>query len=243
MPEREFLPAREKLRLTLRMPRRRRGFWFGLAIELIWPLLLGFTHTDWSGTEHLPARGGVLVASNHLSFSDPIVTVGYGLAAGRVPRCLAKASLWRVPVVRGVLGGGGHIPVDRDRPGDGDPYGRAVDAVEAGECVVFFPEGTYTSDPRRWPMRFRTGLARVALATGAPVIPLAHWGTDELLRPHTVLPRLLPRRTIHTHAGPPVDLGEFAGAEPTREVLDAASERIRADVTALVAAIRDKSPR
>lgn len=238
----ESLPPGEKVRLTLRMPRRRRGFWFGLAIDLIWPLLMSFTRTDWRGTARLPARGGVLVASNHLSFIDPIVTVGYGLAAGRVPRCLAKASLWRVPVVRGVLGGGGHIPVERDRPGDGDPYRRAVDAVRGGECVVFFPEGTYTSDPARWPMRFRTGLARVALTTGAPVIPLAHWGTDDVLPPRTVLPRLLPRRAIHTHAGLPVDLGEFAGAEPSREVLDAATARIRADVTALLAGIRGESP-
>jgi 1-acyl-sn-glycerol-3-phosphate acyltransferase len=70
------------------------------------------------------------------------------------------------------------------------------------------------------------------------VVPGAHWGSHHVLPRKTVLPRLLPRKTVYTRLGPPVDLSEFAGVEPTREVLVAATERIMAAITALLVEIR-----
>src|SRR5690606_16611952 len=85
-----------------RFPRRGRGFWFGLAIEVLAPLLAVTTRWRIEGGRHLPRRGGVLVASNHLSFADPLAVTLFTLAAGRVPRFFAKAELWDMPVVKWV---------------------------------------------------------------------------------------------------------------------------------------------
>src|SRR5207302_617934 len=83
-------------------------------IELIWPFLAVFTRLGWRGGAHLPA-GGCLLVANHVSFCDPMVDTAFVLAHGRVPRYLAKADLWRMPVVRRALAGGGHIPVELSR--------------------------------------------------------------------------------------------------------------------------------
>lgn len=235
------LSWREKLTVTRRFPRRGRGVWFGLAIELIWPLLVVFTTLGWRGGEHLP-RGGCLLAVNHLSFIDPIVDTAFVLAHRRVPRYLAKASLWRIPVVRWILGGGGHIPVYRESATAGDAYRDAVAAVERGECVVIYPEATYTRDVDGWPMRGKNGLAMIALATGAPVIPVARWGSRSVLPPGSGLPRVLPRRSVRLLAGPPVDLSRHLGARPTRAVLDAATAEVMAAITALLGEVRGQTP-
>lgn len=226
--------------LLVSTPRRGRGFWFGVAIDVLWPLLMVFTIPVWRGGHRLPRTGGVLLACNHVSFLDPIEGTAFVLAHGRIPRYLAKASLWRVPVIGRVLAGGGHIPVHRDRIAPLAVYSSALAALDRGECVVVYPEGTFTSDPDEWPMRGKTGVARMALTSGVPVIPMAHWGGQHVLRRGRVLPRLLPRQTVHVSVGRPVDLREFAGQPLTHEVLTAATARIMAAITDLLADIRDQ---
>jgi 1-acyl-sn-glycerol-3-phosphate acyltransferase len=88
----------------------------------------------------------------------------------------------------------------------------------------------------------KTGVARLALATGAPVIPIAHWGTQVILPYGSKKPKLFPRRTVRTVAGPPVDLSKWAGARPSATVLREATAAIMADVTSLVARLRDEEP-
>lgn len=226
----------------LSTPRRGRGFWFGLAIDVLWPILMTSTRQRWGGGEHVPKNGGVLLASNHVSFLDPISGTAFVLGQGRIPRYLAKAGLWQLPVIRNVLAGGGHIPVRRDVPDPASVYANAYAALDRGEAVVVYPEGTFTDDPAGWPMRGRVGVARMALTTGVPVVPIAHWGGQTVLRRGKVLPRLLPRRTVHVVAGPPVDLSEFAGLEPTSAVLSAATARVMAAITDLLIEIRGERP-
>lgn len=231
----------ERLAVTVRFPRRGRGFWFGLFIELIWPLLAVFTRLGWRGGGNLPP-GGCLLVANHVSFCDPIVDTAFALAHGRVPRYLAKAELWRIPVVGRVLAGGGHIPVERATIAAGDAYRAAVAAVEHGECLVVYPESTYTRRADGWPMRGKNGVARIALATGVPVVPVAHWGNQDLLPPGTRWPRLLPRRSVRVLAGPPVDLSRFAGLRPGRGVLDEATAAIMESITELLGELRGEQP-
>lgn len=231
-----------RVRQLFRTPLRGRGFWYGLAVDLLWPLLMTFTIPVWRGGGQVPRTGGALLASNHVSFIDPIVGTAFVLAQGRVPRYLAKAELWRIPVIRRVLAGGGHIPVHRDITTPMGAYTDAVAALERGEAVVVYPEGTFTKDADGWPMRGRTGVARMALATGVPVIPIAQWGGQHVLPRRAFLPRLLPRRTLHVVAGPPVDLSDLVGAEPTRKVLTEATERIMAAITDMLAGIRGQEP-
>ncbi|WP_316311727.1 lysophospholipid acyltransferase family protein, partial [Clavibacter michiganensis] len=107
----------------------------------------------------------------------------------------------------------------------------AIDAVERGECVAFYPEGTLTRDPDGWPMTATTGAARVALQPKCPVTPVAQWGGNERLPPSAKKPSVLPRKPHQVLAGPPVDLSRFYDREMTTEVLKEATEVIMAAVT------------
>lgn len=227
------------LTLMFRAPRRGRGFWFSLAIDLIWPLMALGARLRFAGT--LPRDGGVVLASNHLSFADPVTVTAFTLASGRVPRYLAKASLWKIPVVKQVLDGGGHIPVLRNTAQARSAYTGAVDAVRRGECVVFFPEAGFSDDVSHWPSaKVKNGVARVAMETGAPVVPVVNWGTHELLPATARFPRVFPRRTVQIVAGPPVDLSDLTGVD--RETLDEATKRIMHAITELLAELRGEDP-
>ncbi len=227
--------------LVFRVPRRGRGFWFSLAIDLIWPLLALSARLRFRGAAKLPKSGGVLLASNHLSFADPVTVTAFALAAGRIPRYLARADLWRVPLIGRVLRGGGHIPVERGTAKARDAYHGAVDAVRRGECVIFFPEAGFSDDADNWPsQRVKNGVARVALETGAPVVPVVNWGTHELLPATAKFPRLFPRKTVDIVTGDPVDLSDLSGLD--RESLDEATKRIMHAITELLAGLRGETP-
>jgi 1-acyl-sn-glycerol-3-phosphate acyltransferase len=216
--------------------------WFRLAVMIILPLMTVLFRRDFRGTEHVPRTGGVILAVNHLSYADPFaVALFVYKGCGRRPRFMAKHTLFTLPLAGRIVRGAKQIPVYRNTADAGDALRAAVDAVNAGECVVIYPEATVTKDPDLWPMAAKTGVARLALATGAPVVPVGQWGAQEFLgldkKPHP-----LPRKTIHLHAGPPVDLSAWAGAEPSSEVLRAMTTRVMNDVAALVGGIREAVP-
>jgi 1-acyl-sn-glycerol-3-phosphate acyltransferase len=235
------LTLRQVLALSFTRRRRGSGFWFGTAIALLWPATMFGARVAFGGGEHVPRSGGALLALNHVSDVDPIYDVAFVISHGRMPRFLAKAELWKVPVVRSVLAGGGHIPVQRASTRAADAYRDAIDALRRGEVVAFYPEGTFTADPDGWPMKAKNGIGRIALVTGAPVIPVANWGTQELLPPDR-RPRFFPRKTVTVVAGPPVDLSRWLNGPRTRTALDGATAAIMADITALVAGIRGETP-
>ncbi|MDR6595233.1 lysophospholipid acyltransferase family protein [Saccharothrix longispora] len=223
--------------LTARLPRRGRGFWYSVAIDLLWPLVVLFVRMSMAGRSNVPRRGGVLLASNHLSNADPVTLTAFALAAGRVPRYLAKASLWKAPVIGWVMSSGRHIPVDRGTARAGLALDGARVALEAGECVIVYPEGGFTDDPDGWPMRGKNGVARLALATRTPVLPVAQWGVRELLPPGAFVPR--PWRRVTVAAGAEVDLSDLYGLEPTKAVLDEATARIMGAITTLLVGVRE----
>jgi 1-acyl-sn-glycerol-3-phosphate acyltransferase len=220
--------------------RRRIGFWYRLAACIVKPLLVVFFKRDWRGMEHIPAEGGFITVVNHNSYLDPLSYAHYQYNTGRVPRLLAKASLFKAPGVGAILRGTGQIPVYRESTDATTAFRAAVEAVNSGECVAFYPEGTLTRDPELWPMTGKTGAARVALMTKAPVIPIAQWGAHEAMPPYAKEKklRLFPRKKLRVLAGPPLDLSEFYGKEPTAEVLRAVTERIMDAITHLLAEVR-----
>lgn len=200
---------------------------------------MAFTRRDWRGAEHLPTDRGFIACGNHISHLDPFTFAHFLYDHGRPPRFLAKDSVFRIPVLGRIVSGAGQIPVYRETLQAGKAFSAAVAAVEAGECLAIYPEATLTRDPDLWPMIGKTGAARVALTTGAPVIPIAQWGVHEILAPYGAVPRLLPRRTVHVWAGPPVDLSAFAGSDrPDAATLRAATDVILRAVTALLEQIR-----
>jgi 1-acyl-sn-glycerol-3-phosphate acyltransferase len=195
------------------------------------------TRRDWRGAEHLP-DGGAVVVVNHVSHVDPLTFAHFLYESGRLPRFLGKDAVFNVPFVGMVLRGAEQIPVYRESGDASLAYAAAVDAVRRGELVAIYPEATLTRDPGLWPMVGKTGAARVALETGAPVVPVAQWGPQEILPPYSKRPRLLPRRTVHVWAGPPVDLSDVEGRPVDAELLHEVTERIMAAITTLLEDIR-----
>ncbi|MGW1883159.1 lysophospholipid acyltransferase family protein [Streptomyces sp. NPDC001970] len=225
------------------MSRRRIGFWYRLAAVIAKPPLVVLFKRDWRGMEHIPADGGFITAVNHNSYLDPLSYAHYQYNTGRVPRFLAKAALFKGSFVGMMLRGTRQIPVYRETTNALDAFRAAVDAIERGECVAFYPEGTLTRDPEMWPMAGKTGAARVALLTQAPVIPVAQWGANLAMPPYAKEDklRLFPRKTLIVQAGPPVDLSRFYGLEPTPEVLREATEVIMAAITSLLEDVRGET--
>jgi 1-acyl-sn-glycerol-3-phosphate acyltransferase len=224
-------------------PKQRLGFWYRLVAHTLRPILMATTRRVWGGTQHLPGVGvGVVVAPNHISYTDPLTLAHFLWDNGRAPRYLAKESLFRVPVLGKIIAACGQIPVYRASRDATRAYRDAVAAVRAGECVGIYPEGTITKDPDLWPMNGKTGAARVALETGCPVIPIAQWGPQEILAPYSKRLRLLPPKTVRVLAGPPVDLADLRAQPVTPEVLRTASDRIVEAITAQLAQLRGELP-
>ena len=226
-----------------RSARRRRGrpgFWYRLAVLIIRRPLLVLTRRDWRGTEHIP-DGGAVVVANHISHFDPLSFAHFLYDTGRLPRFLGKAGLFSVPVVGTILRGAGQIPVYRESDDAAKACSAAVEAVRRGELVAIYPEATLTRDPDLWPMAGKTGAARIALATGAPVIPVAQWGPHLVLPPYRNRPSLVPRRTMHLRAGPPIDLSDLldlSSGGVDADLLAEVTERIMAAITELLEEIR-----
>lgn len=220
------------------MTRPELGLGFRLAVGFLPPFLKAVTRRRWQGSEHLPADGGVLVCSNHISHFDPLTLAHFIYESGRTPRFLAKSSLFTAPVIGPVLKSAGQIPVYRESADAAQALSAAIEAVQEGHCVALYPEGTLTHDPDMWPMTGKTGAARIALTTGAQIIPVAQWGPQRVMPPGARFPRLLPRRTMHVVAGPPVDLSPFADREINAELLSEVTEAIMAAITTLLAPLR-----
>jgi 1-acyl-sn-glycerol-3-phosphate acyltransferase len=141
-----------------------------------------------------------------------------------------------------VLRATGQIPVFRNTAEAGRSLQAAIRALEDGECVAVFPEGTLTRDPDLWPMAGKTGVARLALTTRAPVIPIAQWGPQDLLARYGKVLKAVPRKTVTVVAGPPVDLSDLYDRPHDTVVLREATERVMSAITALLADVRVEQP-
>lgn len=208
------------------------------AAALVLPFVNVTTRQEWHGWEHLPASGGFVAAPNHISYFDPFTVAHYLYRAGCVPYFLGKEEVFRIPVFGRLLHASGQVPVYRKSGQASDAYRAAVAGVEEGKCIVIYPEGTLTRDPDLWPMAGRTGAARVALQTRRPVIPIAHWGGQEILPTYSKRVHLVPRHTVQVAAGPAVDLTDLYARPIDGPTLREATSRIMARITVLLEEIR-----
>ena len=193
----------------------------------------------WDDADQLPATGGVLVVSNHITWLDVPAVGRYLIWSGRWPRYLGKIELWRVPVIGWLARKCGQIPVLRGTSQAADSLTPAREALRGGQCVSIFPEGIRTKDPDLWPMAPRTGAARLALSTGVPVIPVVHWGTHKILpKSGPKIPRIFARHPITIVMGDPIDLSDLVERGEDREAVLEASARIMDRLREMVAQLR-----
>jgi 1-acyl-sn-glycerol-3-phosphate acyltransferase len=211
------------------------------AEMLAWPTMMALTRRDWRGQNHLGAHGeGIIVAPNHISWFDPLVIAHFLHDSGRPPRFIGKQSVFDVPLVGRLISGAGQIPVARaDNPSRA--LAAATAAVRAGECVVIYPEGTITRDPGTWPMSGKTGALRVALETGAPLVPVAQWGANKVMAPYAKELWVLPPKLMQVSAGPPLDIDDLRGRPITKELLTEGTDRLMDAITGLLEEIRGES--
>jgi 1-acyl-sn-glycerol-3-phosphate acyltransferase len=207
--------------------------------------MTALTKRDWHGEQWLRQEyrptDGIVVVSNHISWFDPIALAHIMWNNGRPPRFLAKEVLFHAPLVGAIVSNAGQIPVYRETDVAGDSVRAAVEAVQDGEAVVVYPEGTITRDPDLWPMTGKTGAARIALLAGVPVIPIAQWGAQDVMAPYAKEFKMIPPKRMSMRVGPPVPLDDLRGEELTGEVLQRATTRIMDELTGLLEQIRGEN--
>lgn len=213
------------------------GPWWRLAQIVILPLFNAFVTLRIKPGSTLPADGPFIVAPNHYSEIDPVVMGVAVWKLGRTPRFLAKASLFRIPVLGFYLRKTGQIPVEREARGNS-----AIDAahqlMNSGQGVIVYPEGTLTRQPELWPMRGKSGAIRMALETGIPLYPAAHWGTQNLMGRYGKKITVRPRPKIDVVIGEPMDLSNYRGKTASKELLDKATNDLMLQIQALVSELR-----
>jgi glycerol-3-phosphate dehydrogenase (NAD(P)+) len=188
-----------------------------LIRSLFVPFFLIYLRLGRIGREHLPASGPLLLASNHRSFLDPFVI---GTLVRRPVYYMAKRELFEKRWQAWALNALGAFPVDRGT-GDGDAMATARSILERGDCVVVFPEGTrIRKGPLGSPHR---GIGRLALETGAPVAPVAVYGSEQVRRGWRIRPR-----KVRLRVGPPMLF------PTTRECSPAAAAAVTARIWACV---------
>jgi 1-acyl-sn-glycerol-3-phosphate acyltransferase len=217
--------------------------WRNFSKIILRPGIRMMMRLDWRGQENIPETGPVILAANHLSYMDIFAVSLFADSAKRYPVFLAKSSLFSIPVVGPIIARLGQLPVYRGQADAALVLKQAAElAVKNDACVIFYPEATVTRDPDQWPMVAKTGVARLALELGIPVVPIAHWGAQRILPYGKFVPKFLPRKTVQVVAGPPVDLSEFAGQPLSNAVLRSGTEKIMRDVAQLLGGIRGETP-
>ena len=198
-------------------------YWFLKAVVL-GPLLRLLYRPYVLGAENVPRSGGVIFASNHLSFSDSIFLP---LVVERRITFLAKSDYFTGPGLKGWLvakffRGVGQVPIDRS---GGQASERALKAgmrvLSRGECLGLYPEGTRSPDGKLY--RGKTGVARLALEAGVPVVPVAMIDTAKIQPPGQVIPNI---GRVGVKLGPALDFSRYEGLEEDRFVLRSITDEI-----------------
>jgi 1-acyl-sn-glycerol-3-phosphate acyltransferase len=243
MAENAAASRRTELRPLSEVNQEPGGQTISTVVRILHAIMRPLTKRDWRYQDKVPQTGGVIFVANHISNADPLAVGQFLAFSGRWPRFLAKASVFEIPIVGRIIAACGQIPVRRESTQSKDALVAAGHAIEQGRAVVIYPEGTITRDRDLWPMRGKTGAARLALATGCPVVPIGQWGAQELMPGREPsFPRLLPRKTLRVAVGDPVALDDLREKPVTVATLDEATTRILDAITVLVAELRAATP-
>ena len=204
---------------------------YGVLHTIIPPVAQAIWRPTVRGLEHVPETGGVILASNHLSFADSLVIP---IVVPRKVVFLAKSDYFTGTGVKGALSrawfsGLGMLPVDRDDSKAAlASLDTALEVLGRGEAFGIYPEGTRSRDGRLY--RGRTGVAHLALTAGVPVVPVGLTGTEKLQPVGSNLPRVVP---VTVEFGEPIDFtGRYDGV-PTGRARREATDEIMAAIQRL----------
>jgi 1-acyl-sn-glycerol-3-phosphate acyltransferase len=215
--------------------------WYVICKAVAIPPVKLWFNWRFEGLDLIPASGPAIVAANHISYLDPFAN-GYAvMKAGRRPRFLAKDDLFKIPVVGTAIHGAGQIPVDRGSGGSA-PLVSAARALEDGEVVVIYPEGTVTKHADSLPMEAKTGTVRLSLMSGVPITPMASWGGQAVWQ-KSGKGSLKFGRPIWVKVGEPIDFNERAAEVNDRDALHEMTGELIAALTALVVDLRERYPK
>jgi 1-acyl-sn-glycerol-3-phosphate acyltransferase len=213
--------------------------WYHVLKNLLRPPFRLWFNWRFDGVDRIPAEGPLIVAGNHLSYLDPFAHAYFVLEAGRRPRFLAKRELFDNWLVGTALRGAGQIPVDRGS-GDRTPLDAAARALEAGEVVVIYPEGTSaTTNEDFSPGPGKTGVVRLARRVGVPILPVATWGGQFVWR-KSGRQSLAFGRPIWLLAGDPMPPED--GPDADAATVRARTEELMAELGDLVRQLRERYP-
>ena len=189
------------------------------------PLLTPYARFDIAGTEHIPRTGPAILVGNHRSYFDLQTIIQLLRRTGRTTRALGKKEIFDVPGIGALATALGGIPVDRNGGGT-ESFENAAVALEGGELVCLLPQGTIPRGARFYDpvLKGRTGAARLAAMTRAPVIPFGIWGSEHVWPRSSPIPRVLEvldPPTVRVRVGPPVDLKYRSAVADTRRIMEA----------------------
>lgn len=206
---------------------------YHLLRPFVRPELVPYARFEIRGVEHIPSRGPALLASNHRSYFDVAALAMVAARLGRPVRFLAKRELFDAPVVGQIARALGGISVDRGSRSDA-PLREARRALEAGEVVVILPQGTIPRGRAFFEptLAAKTGVARLAAMTGAPVVPIGLWGTERVWPRSARVPdvtNVLRPPLVRLRVGTAVPLGLADATADTAAVMDAISALLPAE--------------
>lgn len=206
-------------------------FYWLLKWVLLGPLLKGVFRPTVEGAQHVPERGPVILASNHLSIADWLFMP---LVIPRRVTFVAKAEYFNTPGVKGRLqkaffSGAGQVPIDRS---SGTAAAGALETglriLRDGDIFGIYPEGTRSPDGRLF--KGKTGIARIALESGAPVIPVGVIGTDVIAPQDKLFGRIV---RPHVRFGEPMDFSRYEGMQDDRFVLRSITDEVMYEIMLL----------
>ena len=227
-----------------RLHKPKAGFWIRTWVSILYPLDGLLFKIRWRHLERVPSpdQGGVIIALNHVSQVDTVLMARLVWQSGRVPRFMIKSGVFGWPIIGYMMKGAGQIPVYRGTADAAQSLRDAVTALDRGEAIVIYPEGTTTKDPDGWPMQAKTGIARlVLLSPNTPVVPVGQWGPHKR-NGKKVKRGLFGRRLAEAIIGEPMDMSHWAGTEPTTANLRQITDEIMGQIREQVAELREEQP-
>lgn len=192
--------------------------------------------------------GPIIVISNHTSYADGVLLALAAKRMGRPLRMLATSGVFKAPVVGALARRLGFIPVRRGEVSAVKSLDAAAEALSAGEAVGIYPEGRITRDPGGWPERAKTGAVRLAVRTGAPIVPVAMVGASNVVGRRQIVwnlvKNLVRRPKVNVQVGEPIDVRALVGGtdRPSAGQVREAADHVMSELVALVAELRDEVP-